>query len=1295
MKDKSIKSSKERTSKQRSHPSGETRMLSRKVGIVIISHNASMTVRITLASLRQAKNETGAKVILVDNASDEIERGKIRSALERHTQEASLPWVYLQQDKNLGFSGGNNVGIKRFLDDPEISHICLLNSDVIVTDHWMDQLLSTECDIVSGVTNKADSEQWIPVDYNVSMEECFDEKNETVRPVVWSRISSFARDWHEAWSGNLVEGEATFFCVLIKKSVFQELGLLDETFFPGGYDDEDFCIRARRQGFKVQLARDVYIHHWGSSSFGQLQRDYFYDNAQRNRKYLEDKHGIVRRRRPERPFISYLMDIKFAAKQKGNRTLQQRFNRLYIAQLGREVTDFESEFKNLHQMVKKSDQKAPPTLIDQIERARRSGNLIDTWKRIVTGANVVFSENIQSREFIDNLVGQFEHFIEALWARVECNFTMHAFLFPSEKPERNATSTKTGQSSAPTPTRVGSTLVKLFRLLKRGIPFLWNLRGIVFFGGYPYPERQSDGYFQRVRMVDRLFVDRWRIYIESGRLPGRDQWFDRPEPKVLVLRVSTRSLLRNVIARVLALMLILRCQRVYFHSIYSMISKSVRWLIYMPGLIKVIDIHGVVPEEFRFHDDYYNAVFHERVEQTAVRHSDLIIVVTKAMSGYLKKKYRENLRGEIILFPMFPSYPSSTASRPSSSRKPVIVYAGGIQKWQQVPKMIDAISRTASLYRYRFYCPSPARVREMLPEQIRSQVIVDHKSHDELLSLYSECHYGFVLREDNIVNRVACPTKLTEYLAMGIVPIVDSEHIGDFKSLGAQFVRLEELLHGRLPSEAQQAEMARVNLTVYERLHEIYKQGANDIRAMLSNQSLLVRKGMRLLVGIKYLLPLRLRQAQVTRSLVKFLRGIIYGRRRTNTAQNRDELPDTHLMVASPLPKTDVFVQVDNFEAGGLENIAIDLNDALISAGYKVTMAVLGHAGAGVKTARERGMFVLTDAVESYSTLIENINPKLVLAHYSIHGIEMLHERHIPTVQVIQNAYMWLDDEQRRSFGRAANLTTVFVALSEYAKQYSVNRLGVDENCCVVLPCGIDCASFDAFDKLEVRRELRGNYGINEQDFVFLSVGAINHQKNHIATVRAFASVAEKLPLAKLIILGPAYEENLLKEMVHFIEERNLNNRIIYAGSAAGAQEYYAMADAFVSASFFEGGPLNLLEALKVNLPIIITNVGLAVHFKGMPGVQVVEPPVDINEFYGALGQLASTREFEERLATAMVETYNNPQRPNMSSAFLQAIDKSSAYQPYVKLIDILLKGGRLDLKAFSSPWLKELRKMS
>src|ERR1700743_1060354 len=98
-----------------------------KTGIVIVSYNASSAVRVTLASLRRARNSTPYRMILIDNASSAEERRNIRNAFDKHVGEESLDWEYIQLDKNLGFAGGNNAGVKRLLKDKTISHICLLN----------------------------------------------------------------------------------------------------------------------------------------------------------------------------------------------------------------------------------------------------------------------------------------------------------------------------------------------------------------------------------------------------------------------------------------------------------------------------------------------------------------------------------------------------------------------------------------------------------------------------------------------------------------------------------------------------------------------------------------------------------------------------------------------------------------------------------------------------------------------------------------------------------------------------------------------------------------------------------------------------------------------------------------------------------------------------------------------------------------------------------------------------------------------------------------------------------------
>ena len=256
-------------------------------------------------------------------------------------------------------------------------------------------------------------------------------------------------------------------------------------------------------------------------------------------------------------------------------------------------------------------------------------------------------------------------------------------------------------------------------------------------------------------------------------------------------------------------------------------------LMHMPWIKKVIDIHGAVPEEFRIQNDAKNALRFEAIERLAVLNSDLVVVVSQAMKSYLCQKYGGRLRAPIAILPMFLDIDPTVSHRPYHDGKPIVIYAGGLQKWQQVDKMIDAIRRTVSICAHRFYCPDPDLVREMLPEGVRSQVVVDQKTQTELTKVYSKCHYGFILREDIVVNRVACPTKLVEYLAMGIVPIVDSENIGDFKAMDMRFVTLKQLVQGHLPDEGERAEMVQHNFGVYEQLRKLRKQGKHDICAML------------------------------------------------------------------------------------------------------------------------------------------------------------------------------------------------------------------------------------------------------------------------------------------------------------------------------------------------------------------------------------------------------------------------------------------------------------------------------
>jgi glycosyltransferase involved in cell wall biosynthesis len=387
-------------------------------------------------------------------------------------------------------------------------------------------------------------------------------------------------------------------------------------------------------------------------------------------------------------------------------------------------------------------------------------------------------------------------------------------------------------------------------------------------------------------------------------------------------------------------------------------------------------------------------------------------------------------------------------------------------------------------------------------------------------------------------------------------------------------------------------------------------------------------------------------------------------------------------------------MQVDNFEAGGLENVVLDLVQVLSRADYKVVLVVLGQAGTGVARARDQGtpVAVLEKCDETYRALLARLRPQLALTHYSPFGARACAEAGIPFLQVIHNIYLWLSGAELAEFRASARHTTGFIAVSESARRYSIARLGLDPAHCISIPNGIDTDRYRPSAAGVSRATKRAELGIGVDDYVFLAVGSINHQKNHLAALQAFAAAAGAMPHAKLVILGPVYERLLFAELNDCITAHGLAGRAIYAGAASCVQPYYAMADALVISAFFEGGPLTLLEALTANLAVIATEVGFAPHFAGMPGIELIAPAFDILEYRGGITDMAFDRDFVQSLSAAMTRTYRRRARPDLPPATLECFDKANTYACYLDLIGRILTGEAWEALRRPESWPERLR---
>ena len=82
-----------------------------------------------------------------------------------------------------------------------------------------------------------------------------------------------------------------FFCVAIKKEVFEKIGLLDEVFGIGMFEDDDFCERAKAAGYQLVCADDVFIHHHLGATFDQEPPEWKQNLFKKNKAIYESKHG--------------------------------------------------------------------------------------------------------------------------------------------------------------------------------------------------------------------------------------------------------------------------------------------------------------------------------------------------------------------------------------------------------------------------------------------------------------------------------------------------------------------------------------------------------------------------------------------------------------------------------------------------------------------------------------------------------------------------------------------------------------------------------------------------------------------------------------------------------------------------------------------------------------------------------------------------------------------------------------------------------------------------------------------
>ena len=242
-----------------------------RVRIVVISFDNAALLAQCLDSVRDCTTHPNYEVLVVDNRSS-----RVTAALLAARSAADPRVRVLRTDHNAGFAAAANLGLRA---PGDYEYAVLLNDDTLVTRGWLQRLLLHLADartgLVGPVTNFAGNEARIDVPYAGT-----------------AGAAQFAAQRARDFAGTAFEiPMLAMYCVAFRRALLQTVGALDEQFEVGMFEDDDFALRVRAAGLRVLCAEDVFVHHVGRASFGQLPATDYERVFSANKQRFERKWG--------------------------------------------------------------------------------------------------------------------------------------------------------------------------------------------------------------------------------------------------------------------------------------------------------------------------------------------------------------------------------------------------------------------------------------------------------------------------------------------------------------------------------------------------------------------------------------------------------------------------------------------------------------------------------------------------------------------------------------------------------------------------------------------------------------------------------------------------------------------------------------------------------------------------------------------------------------------------------------------------------------------------------------------
>ena len=211
------------------------------------------------------------KLIVVDNASDRETAFYLAALKTRADISADL----IRNNENFGFAKAVNQGIAA----SDAPYICIMNNDTVASAGWLEEMMNVmAAHPVIGILNPSSNTSG-----QNGPEKGSDQKGsdpDRLSHVVgsdpfWSQIQELYR--------------ARGFCMLIRREVIEKIGLFDESYGRGYFEETDYSYRAQAAGIRIARAKAAYVYHKERVSFKNLPEAE--ELFRRNEKIFRGKWG--------------------------------------------------------------------------------------------------------------------------------------------------------------------------------------------------------------------------------------------------------------------------------------------------------------------------------------------------------------------------------------------------------------------------------------------------------------------------------------------------------------------------------------------------------------------------------------------------------------------------------------------------------------------------------------------------------------------------------------------------------------------------------------------------------------------------------------------------------------------------------------------------------------------------------------------------------------------------------------------------------------------------------------------